>query len=164
MDPSLVWERLASLHMSQGLGSIISMWQRFVQLKKLEGVTVQAHAASIREHPDRLTSTGLGDLPSETLMIAVLLLSLPESYGSLVSILILIVQSFISSSNVASMRKHVSFLTQAKVQNSLQVRIPRLMLQGVHHGSHGIMVPTVSSLISIISCHSIIVYSESVDL
>jgi gag-polypeptide of LTR copia-type/Zinc knuckle len=82
MDPSVVWERLASIHMSQGLGSIISMWQRFFQLKKLEGVTVQAHAASIHEHADRLT--GLGDSPSETLMVAVLLLSLPESFGSLV--------------------------------------------------------------------------------
>lgn len=81
-DASVVWERLASVHMSQGLGSIISMWQRFFQLKKSEGITMQAHAASIREHADRLT--GLGDSPSETLMVAVLLSSLPESYGPLV--------------------------------------------------------------------------------
>jgi hypothetical protein len=81
-DANVVWERLASVHMSQGLGSIISMWQRFFQLKKLEGVTMQAHAASIREHADRLT--GLGDSPSETLMVAVLLSSLPESYGPLI--------------------------------------------------------------------------------
>ena len=81
-DASVVWARLASVYMSQGLGSIISMWQRFFQLKKLEGITMQAHAASIREHADRLT--GLGDSPSETLMVAVLLSSLPESYGPLI--------------------------------------------------------------------------------
>ena len=82
MDPSVVWERLESIHMSQGLGSIISMWQRFFQLKKSEEVTMQAHAASIREYADRLT--GLGDSPSETLMVAVLLISLPESYSPLI--------------------------------------------------------------------------------
>ena len=47
MDPNVVWERLESVHMSQGLGSIISMWQRFFQLKKSEEVMIQAHAASI---------------------------------------------------------------------------------------------------------------------
>ena len=82
MDPSIVWERLESVHMSQGLGSVISMWQRFFQLKKTEEVTIQAHAASIREYADRLT--GLGDSPSETLMVAVLLISLPESYSPLI--------------------------------------------------------------------------------
>ena len=29
MDLNVVWERLESVHMSQGLGSIILMWQRF---------------------------------------------------------------------------------------------------------------------------------------
>ena len=82
MDPNVVWERLESVHMSQGLGSIISMWQRFFQLKKSEEVTIQAHAASIREYADRLT--GLGDSPSETLMVAVLLISLPETYSPLI--------------------------------------------------------------------------------
>jgi hypothetical protein len=82
MDPSVVWERLESIYMSQGLGSIISMWQRFFQLKKSEEVTIQTHAASIREYADRLT--GLGDSPSESLMVAVLLFSLPESYGPLI--------------------------------------------------------------------------------
>ena len=52
------------------------------QLKKTEEVMIQAHAASIREYADRLT--GLGDSPSETLMVAVLLISLPESYGPLI--------------------------------------------------------------------------------
>lgn len=81
-DPSVVWERLRATHMSQGLGSIIATWQRFFLSKKADNVSVQAHAGSIREIADRLT--GLGDGPSETLMVAVLLLSLPESYGSLV--------------------------------------------------------------------------------
>ena len=40
--------------MSQGLGSVISMWQRFSQLKKME-VRIQVHAACIREYADRLT-------------------------------------------------------------------------------------------------------------
>ena len=43
---------------------------------------MQAHAASIREYADRLT--GLGDPPSETLMVAVLLISLLESYSPLI--------------------------------------------------------------------------------
>ena len=70
----MLWERLESVHMSQGLGSIISMWQRFFQLKKSEEVMIQAHAASIHKYADCLT--GLGDSPSETLMVAVLLISL----------------------------------------------------------------------------------------
>jgi len=82
MDPHVVWERLKDVHMSQGLGSIIAAWQKFFQLKKSDGTSVQAHAATLRELADRLL--GLGDGPSETLMVAVLMLSLPESYNSLI--------------------------------------------------------------------------------
>ncbi|RDB24314.1 hypothetical protein Hypma_008360 [Hypsizygus marmoreus] len=81
-DPHLVWERLKSVHMSQGLGSVISTWQKFFQLKKASNVSVQAHAAALRELADRLTF--LDDGPSESLMVAVLMLSLPESYNSLI--------------------------------------------------------------------------------
>ena len=65
IDPNVIWERLESVHMLQGLGSIILMWQRFFQLKKSEEVTIQAHA-SICKYADCLT--GLGDLPLETLI------------------------------------------------------------------------------------------------
>ena len=82
MDPSVIWERLESIHMLQGLGSVILMWQRFFQLKKSEEVTIQTHTASIYEYADRLT--GLGDSPSETLMVTVLLISLLESYSPLI--------------------------------------------------------------------------------
>ena len=82
MDPNVVWERLELVYMLQGLGSIISMWQRFFQLKMLEEVTVQAHAASLWEYADCVT--GLGDSPSETLMVTVLLISLPKTYSPLI--------------------------------------------------------------------------------
>ena len=117
MDPSVVWERLASIHMSQGLGSIISVWQRFFQLKKLEEVTMQVHTASIHEHADCLT--GLGDSPSETLMVTVLLISLPEPYSPL--IISLDIRNLTLLFSVVSMRKHVNFLVL--VQLSLQVKI-----------------------------------------
>jgi gag-polypeptide of LTR copia-type/Zinc knuckle len=81
-DPADIWDRLEATHVSQGLGSIISIWQRFFTLKKANDTSVQAHASVIRELADRLT--GLGDGPSETLMVSVLMLSLPESYGTLV--------------------------------------------------------------------------------
>ena len=73
---------MESVHMLQGLGSIILMWQRLFQLKKLEEVMVQAHAASLQEYADHLT--GLGDSPLETLMVTVLLISLQESYTPLI--------------------------------------------------------------------------------
>ena len=82
MDPNVIGERLESIHMLQGLGSIILIWQRFFQLKKSGEVTIQTHTASIRKYADHLT--GLGDSPSETLMVAVLLISLPESYSPLI--------------------------------------------------------------------------------
>jgi gag-polypeptide of LTR copia-type/Zinc knuckle len=81
-DPADIWERLQATHVSQGLGSIIAIWQRFFTLKKADDTSVQAHASVIRELADRLT--GLGDGPSETLMVSVLMLSLPKSYGTLI--------------------------------------------------------------------------------
>jgi hypothetical protein len=81
-DPADIWARLQATHVSQGLGSIIAIWQHFFTLKKANGTSVQAHASIIRELADRLT--GLGDGPSETLMVSVLMLSLPESYSTLI--------------------------------------------------------------------------------
>jgi len=43
---------------------------------------LQEHVSTIREIADRLT--GLRDSPSETLLVAVLMLSLPDSYNSLI--------------------------------------------------------------------------------
>ena len=81
-NPADIWERLQATHVSQGLGSIIATWQRLFTLKKTNDTSVQAHASVIRELADRLT--GLGDGPSETLMVSVLMLSLPESYSTLI--------------------------------------------------------------------------------
>ena len=81
-NPADIWERLQATHVSQGLGSIISIWQHFFTLKKANDTSVQAHASVIRELADRLT--GLGDGPSETLMVSVLMLLLPESYSTLI--------------------------------------------------------------------------------
>lgn len=81
-NPADIWDRLQSTHVSQGLGSIIAIWQRFFTLKKANDTSVQAHASVIRELADRLT--GLGDKPSEALMVSVLMLSLPESYSTLI--------------------------------------------------------------------------------
>src|SRR5882757_1237386 len=33
-DPAEVWTRLSSIHISQGLGGIISTWQKLFQMKK----------------------------------------------------------------------------------------------------------------------------------
>ena len=81
-DPAEIWERLRTTHVSQGLGSIIAIWQRFFTLKKADDTSIQAHASIIRELADRLT--GLGDEPSEALMVSVLMLSLPESYSTII--------------------------------------------------------------------------------
>jgi hypothetical protein len=51
-------------------------------LKKADDISIQAHASVIRELADRLT--GLGDEPSEALMVSVLMLSLPESYSTII--------------------------------------------------------------------------------
>ena len=73
---------MKSVHESQGLGNLVATWQKFFQMKKLDDISVQTHIAAIREVTDRLT--GLGDKPSEALMVAVPMLSLPESYGALI--------------------------------------------------------------------------------
>ena len=78
---------------------------------------MQAHTASIHEHADCLT--GLGDSPSETLMVTVLLISLPEPYSPL--IISLDIRNLTLLFSVVSMRKHVNFLVL--VQLSLQVKI-----------------------------------------
>lgn len=81
-DPVEVWKRLKSVHQSEGLGSAISIWQRLFMMKKTQETSIQEHASTIREIADRLT--GLGDKPSDTLLVAILMLSLPPSYSSLV--------------------------------------------------------------------------------
>jgi gag-polypeptide of LTR copia-type/Zinc knuckle len=81
-DPAEVWARLASIHISQGLGGIISTWQKLFQMKKAADISIQQHVSSVRELADRLA--GLGDSPSDSLLVSVLMLSLPPSYSSLV--------------------------------------------------------------------------------
>ena len=81
-DPAEIWERLQATHVSQGLGSIIAIWQHFFTLKKADNTLIQAYTGVIRELADRLT--GLGDEPSEALMVSVLMLSLPQSYSTII--------------------------------------------------------------------------------
>src|SRR5277367_4072493 len=52
------------------------------QMKKAAETSIQEHVSTIRELADRLT--GLGDTPSDSLLVSVLMLSLPDSYSSLV--------------------------------------------------------------------------------
>ena len=66
-----------------GVGeSIIAIWQHFFTLKKADNTSIQAHTGIIRELSDRLT--GLGDEASEALMVSVLMLSLPQSYSTII--------------------------------------------------------------------------------
>ena len=78
---------------------------------------MQAHTASIHEHADCLT--GLGDSPSETLMVTVLLISLPEPYSPL--IISLDIRNLTLLFSVVSTKKRVSFPFQDR--NSLRARI-----------------------------------------
>ena len=57
-DPAEIWERLQATHVSQGLGSIIAIWQHFFTLKKADNTLIQAHTGVIRELADRLTGLG----------------------------------------------------------------------------------------------------------
>lgn len=81
-DPAEVWARLESIHLSQGLGSVISTWQKLFRITKAPNTSIQEHAGAIRELADHLT--GLDDTPSDSLLVAALMLSLPESYSSLI--------------------------------------------------------------------------------
>ena len=60
-----------TLHVTGVIKRDIKYKEELEEKKKME-VRIQVHAASIREYADRLT--GLGDSPSETLMVAVLLI------------------------------------------------------------------------------------------
>lgn len=81
-DPAEVWARLESIHLSQGLGSTISTWQKLFCITKAPDTSIQEHAGAICELADSLT--GLDDTPSNSLLVATLVLSLPESYSSLI--------------------------------------------------------------------------------
>ena len=81
-DPAEVWARLESIHLSQGLGRTISTWQKLFHITKAPDTSIQEHAGAIHELADCLT--GLDNTPSDSLLVATLMLSLPESYSSLV--------------------------------------------------------------------------------
>ena len=51
-------------------------------MTKAADTSIQQHISSIHELADHLA--GLGDLPSDSLLVSVLMLSLPPSYSSLV--------------------------------------------------------------------------------
>ena len=65
-DPAEVWARLESIHLSQGLGSTISTWQKLFCITKAPDTSIQEHASTICELADRLT--GLDDTPSNSLL------------------------------------------------------------------------------------------------
>ena len=81
-NPADILDRLQTTHISQGLGSIIAIWQHFFTLKKANDTSIQVHTSVICELAGKLT--GLRDGPSETLMVSVLMLSPPESYSTLI--------------------------------------------------------------------------------
>ena len=54
-DPAEVWARLESIHLSQGLGSAISTWQKLFHITKAPNTSIQKHASVIRELADCLT-------------------------------------------------------------------------------------------------------------
>jgi len=45
-DPAVVWERLRSVHMSDGLGSAIATWQRLFTIKKGPKTMLQEHVST----------------------------------------------------------------------------------------------------------------------
>ena len=84
-NPAEIWEWLQATHVSQGLGSIIAIWQQFFTLKKANNISVQVHASVIHELADRLQVLGMGHqkllwfqflwFPSQSLTVHSLFLS-----------------------------------------------------------------------------------------
>ncbi|KAJ3478841.1 hypothetical protein NLJ89_g12362 [Agrocybe chaxingu] len=68
--------------MASGLGSLVAIWRKFTRITKADGTPIRAHIAEIRTIADRLTR--LGDKPSDALIIATLLGSLPKTYHPLI--------------------------------------------------------------------------------
>ena len=80
-DLAEVWARLESIHLSQGLGSAISTWQKLFHIAKAPKTSIQEHAGTIHKLAHL---TGLNNTPSDSLLVATLMLSLLESYSSLI--------------------------------------------------------------------------------
>ena len=119
-DPAEVWARLESIHLSQGLGSAILTWQKLFRITKAPDTSIQEHAGAIRELADRLT--GLDDTPSNSLLVATLMLSLLESYSSLVI-----------SLNSHSSKNNFDFVVQ-RCMNEEARQVAAATMQGVPAG------------------------------
>ena len=119
-DLAEVWAKLESIHLSQGLGSAISTWQKLFHITKAPNTSIQEHAGAICELADHLT--GLDDTPSNSLLVATLMLSLLESYSSL-----------IISLDSHSSKNDFDFVVQ-RCMNKEARQVATAMMQGVPAG------------------------------
>ena len=118
-DLAEVWARLEFIHLSQGLGSAISTWQKLFHIAKAPKTSIQEHAGTIHELAHL---TGLNNTPSDSLLVATLMLSLLESYSSL-----------IISLDSHSSKNDFDFIVQ-HCMNEEAWQVATAMMQGVSAG------------------------------
>jgi hypothetical protein len=86
-DPTLMWERLRTVHERTGSGSAVDLWKKFHNMMYTNNsLPLRTHISTIRAHAERLDRLH-NDKPSDTQIISRILSSLPPSYSTIIKIL-----------------------------------------------------------------------------
>jgi hypothetical protein len=85
-DPNTIWKRLEEVYESKGTATKHFLLRNFYTAKFVEGSeTLQEHINKLTRIHQRLTT--LGEQPSDSSFITALLISLPETYNNLITVL-----------------------------------------------------------------------------
>ena len=82
-SPTVLWEKLEELYMAKSLTNALFLWKQFYQLRMTEGQSVQEHLSNFQRILTNLLS--VGEKVEEKTRALVLLSSLPRSFESLVT-------------------------------------------------------------------------------
>ena len=85
-SPTVLWEKLEELYMAKSLTNALFLWKQFYQLRMTEGQSVQEHLSNFQRILTDLLS--VGEKVEEKTRALVLLSSLPQSFESLVTALL----------------------------------------------------------------------------
>ena len=85
-SPTVLWSKLEELYMVKSLTNTLFLWRQFYQLRMTEGQSVQEHLSHFQKILTDLLS--VGENVEEKTRALVLLASLPSSYESLVTALL----------------------------------------------------------------------------
>ena len=84
--PMVLWSKLEEMYTTKSLTNTLFLWRQFYQLRMTEGQSVQEHLSHFQKILTDFLS--VGEKAEEKIRVLVLLASLPPSYESLVTTLL----------------------------------------------------------------------------